>query len=59
MKKIELKDCQTEADLYEYSKQNDKIDWWVVLFWFFAVMFCLGTLYGCGSAVYQLYKLIF
>jgi len=59
MKKLELKDCQTEADLYEYSKQNDKIDWWVVLFWFFAVVFCFSVLYGCGSAVYQLYKLIF
>ena len=51
MKKLELKDCQTEAALYEYSKQNDKIDWWVVLFWFFAVVFCFSVLYGCGSAM--------
>lgn len=39
--------------------KNDKIDWFVVIFWFFAVMFSIGTLYQSGKAFYLLYKLIF
>lgn len=60
MKKIESKDCQTEADLYQYRKQEDeKIHWGVAIFWFFLVMFCIGTLYQAGKAFYLLYKFIF
>lgn len=57
MKKIKLEDCTSEADLYQYRKQQeDKIEWGVLLFWVAAAFFVAGFFYLSFKSFYWIYK---